>query len=67
MQKNLTIFVNNNNGGQIFNLLPQAKNLNEIYDEWFVAPHKNLNILKLANSIDCQYFNPSDEKRSQKK
>lgn len=60
--KNLTIFVNNNNGGQIFNLLPQAKNLNEIYDEWFVAPHKNLNILKLANSIDCQYFNPSDEK-----
>ncbi len=60
--RNLTIFVNNNNGGQIFNLLPQSKDLKDMYEEWFITPHENINISDLAKSLNCNYFNPCDGK-----
>jgi len=60
--KNLTIFVNNNKGGQIFNLLPQSKDLKDIYEKWFITPHEKINISDLAKSFECNYFNPNNEK-----
>jgi len=59
--KNLTIFLNNNEGGQIFNLLPQSKDLSEIYEDWFITPHQNLNIKDLCKSLSIDYFNPKNE------
>ena len=55
--KNLTIVVNNNNGGQIFNLLPQKTDLKDIYKEWFITPHNDLSIRKLSESFGCNYEN----------
>ena len=55
--KNLTIVVNNNNGGQIFNLLPQKTDLRDIYEEWFITPHDDLSIRKLSESFGCNYEN----------
>tara|TARA_Y100001970_G_scaffold293949_1_gene444916 strand:- start:9344 stop:11026 length:1683 start_codon:yes stop_codon:yes gene_type:complete len=59
--KKLTIFINNNGGGQIFNLLPQSKDLSEIYEDWFITPHQNLNIRELSRSLGCDYFNPKNK------
>ena len=59
--KNLTIIVNNNGGGQIFNLLPQSKDLVDFYDEWFITPHENINLSELSNSLKIGYFNPTKE------
>ena len=54
--KNLTILVNNNYGGQVFSLLPQAKNLENIFDEWFISEQKNISIENLAKSYGCKYY-----------
>lgn len=54
--KNLTIIVNNNQGGQVFSLLPQAKNLKNIYDEWFISEQKNISVENLAKSYGCVYY-----------
>ena len=54
--KNLTILVNNNYGGQVFSLLPQAKNLENIFDEWFISEQKNISIKNLAKSYGCKYY-----------
>ena len=53
---NLTILVNNNYGGQVFSLLPQAKNLENIYDEWFISEQKNISVENLAKSYGCVYY-----------
>ena len=58
--KKLTIFINNNGGGQIFNLLPQSKDLSEIYEDWFITPHQNLSFRELSKSLGCDYFNPKN-------
>ena len=49
-----------NGGGQIFNLLPQSKDLSEIYEDWFITPHQNLSFRELSKSLDCDYFNPKN-------
>jgi 2-succinyl-5-enolpyruvyl-6-hydroxy-3-cyclohexene-1-carboxylate synthase len=65
--KNLTIIINNNSGGQIFNLLPQQKDLSKEYDEWFITPHTNISIKKLADTYNCFYEkveNPTKMKKA---
>ncbi|OUU77388.1 MAG: 2-succinyl-5-enolpyruvyl-6-hydroxy-3-cyclohexene-1-carboxylic-acid synthase [Chloroflexi bacterium TMED70] len=51
----LTILVNNNKGGQIFNLLPQKKNMKKIYDEWFITSHSDFSIENISKSFGCEY------------
>ena len=60
--KNLTIIVNNNQGGQIFSLLSQAKDLKDIYDEWFITSHENFSIKNISEGFGCKYYNPSNQK-----
>ena len=52
---NLTIIVNNNKGGQIFNLLPQKKNMKKIYDEWFITSHSDFSIENISKSFGCEH------------
>ena len=51
----LTIIVNNNKGGQIFNLLPQKKNMKKIYDEWFITSHSDFSIENISKSFGCEH------------
>ncbi len=53
---NLTIIVNNNKGGQIFNLLPQKKNMKKIYDEWFITSHSDFSIENISKSFGCEHY-----------
>ncbi|MDG2101531.1 MAG: 2-succinyl-5-enolpyruvyl-6-hydroxy-3-cyclohexene-1-carboxylic-acid synthase [Dehalococcoidia bacterium] len=60
--KNLTIIVNNNQGGQIFSLLSQAKDIKEIYDEWFITSHEKFSIKNISEGFGCKYYNPNNQK-----
>ena len=64
--KSLTIFVNENSGGQIFSLLPQSKDLGEDYNDWFITPHKEINISEISNSLSIEYYNPKSDKEIKK-
>ena len=64
--KSLTIFVNENSGGQIFSLLPQSKDLGEDYNDWFITPHKEINISEISNSLSIEYYNPKSDKEINK-
>ncbi|MBL06531.1 MAG: 2-succinyl-5-enolpyruvyl-6-hydroxy-3-cyclohexene-1-carboxylic-acid synthase [Chloroflexi bacterium] len=64
--KSLTIFVNENSGGQIFSLLPQSKDLGEDYNDWFITPHKEINISGISNSLSIEYYNPKSDKEIKK-
>ena len=64
--KSLTIFVNENSGGQIFSLLPQSKDLGEDYNDWFITPHNEINISKISNSLSIEYYNPKSDKEINK-
>ena len=59
--KNLTIIVNNNHGGQIFNLLPQAKDLKNIYNKWFITAHDEFSIKNIAKGFGCDYYSPENQ------
>tara|TARA_B110000263_G_scaffold245547_1_gene255278 strand:- start:6324 stop:7997 length:1674 start_codon:yes stop_codon:yes gene_type:complete len=59
--KNLTIIVNNNQGGQIFSLLNQAKDLKDIYDEWFITSHDKFSIKNISEGFGCNYYNPTSQ------
>jgi len=60
--KNLTIIVNNNHGGQIFSLLPQAKDLKNIYSELFLTSHDEFSIKNISKGFGCNYYNPKNQK-----
>ena len=64
--KSLTIFINENSGGQIFSLLPQSKDLGEDYNDWFITPHKEINISEISNSLSIEYYNPKSDKEIKK-
>ena len=64
--KSLTIFVNENSGGQIFSLLPQSKDLGEDYNDWFITPHNEINISEISNSLSIEYYNPKSDKEIKK-
>ena len=64
--KSLTIFVNENSGGQIFSLLPQSKDLGEDYNDWFITPHKEIDISEISNSLSIEYYNPKSDKEIKK-
>ena len=64
--KSLTIFINENSGGQIFNLLPQSKDLGEDYNDWFITPHKEINISEISNSLSIEYYNTKSDKEIKK-
>ena len=59
--KNLTIIVNNNHGGQIFNLLPQAKDLKNIYNKWFITAHDEFSIKNIVKGFGCNYYSPENQ------
>jgi len=51
----VTIIVINNDGGQIFSLLPIAEFGSESFEEFWLTP-PNTEISKTAHLFDCRYY-----------